>query len=1067
MYLNYFESSNGARLSQIMDTLKNVHGVTINIDRNSPSAEDLLNKCLIENEVRRDKIINESSFNSYQQNPEYIKCMLILEAVTIMLTEIAPKRRRKNMSESIDEISKNNSRFINQNLATQLKDVSAKIPQSSSDFGSEAAFANSLSLIAQKISGEDESPLDDIEKSILSMLAKMPRPVKVPDFIRSGIDTFGTKLADKRKNYISTLPKVDVSEQDQDGDGDEDFADIQIARMTTGGMSKSKAIAMTKDKQYNKESAEGADPMKQYRRKHVQGLHNHTHYEDPKGNWVQVSADKKKVVHHDKSTGKMTDFDDVDSLKAHLLTNNAVTESDIGSQVPSGDIGNISPRATNVLGQAHHYEYQASMARSELYRNAKYAMSMIKQVEPNAEIEPWIAGALTKSANILDKVYHYLDYYKKFEPEKLPEDHHDVDLGETSGSIARQNLMMIMEYSTKLFEMIKPGDKLEGWVAMKLTTASECVSSCKHYMDYVQFENHAMVDHFDEGRKAAARKITETTDPLVKVAASMISPKGVDRRDVSNDEWETLKRVAGGKYSGADRAKASKLITTFRKPNMKLPESTEFTLNEETDIARAATIIDAKNMAGDLQDMAEKVARASVDDLMPLVDIMRTQFGSEAAEGFNNAVKPALEKLLDLTTKTKEEVEKAVDTINKGGIPEKTTDMEIDAEIDSDSESSGDDTDISKDLDALASATEEEPEGDTLPPLGREKKEIGESATSDDEEEKQKAIKSYKGPITVGKTRVARGAKYHRPGSGHVGRTPGVADADAPGISKMKENLGSKLPPIDSSMNDTVNEAAKSAKDPGAVATAKVKKMGKTYWTGTNLTKKGIRKRDEIIRAIEKENVSETVVNEYAPKGAEAEEWIRKNKEEFINRYGKKKGTQVLYATAWKMFGKKKESFDQAKKTVAECQEQIKSLQEKFDNHRNTFDQMIMEGKAIDPLNVGHGLEGDIILKQISEVQQNILNARKIMKDSIKEGIRDIMTDINSHKKERMIKSIIKTTPYGVIYETLDNIKLVKMFETISTRDYWIKMHEDSVKKIRLINPENLQGMISKPTAGI
>ena len=41
-------------------------------------------------------------------------------------------------------------------------------------------------------------------------------------------------------------------QKDQDDDGDEDFADVQIARMTASGMDKDKAVAKVKNKKYNK-----------------------------------------------------------------------------------------------------------------------------------------------------------------------------------------------------------------------------------------------------------------------------------------------------------------------------------------------------------------------------------------------------------------------------------------------------------------------------------------------------------------------------------------------------------------------------------------------------------------------------------------------------------------------------------------------------------------------------------------------------------------------------------------------------------------------------------------------
>lgn len=50
-----------------------------------------------------------------------------------------------------------------------------------------------------------------------------------------------------------------------------------------------------------------------------------------------------------------------------------------------------------------------------------------------------------------------------------------------------------------------------------------------------------------------------------------------------------------------------------------------------------------------------------------------------------------------------------------------------------------------------------------------------------------------------------------------------------------------------------------------------------------------------------------SIVDEAAPTDQEA--WIKKNKKHFIDQYGKKKGTEVLYATAWKRHNKVNESF--------------------------------------------------------------------------------------------------------------------------------------------------------------
>jgi hypothetical protein len=141
--------------------------------------------------------------------------------------------------------------------------------------------------------------------------------------------------------------------------------------------------------------------------------------------------------------------------------------------------------------------HEATMALSELYRNAKYGMALLKIIESDDAIDGWVLANLTSAATILDKVYHYLDYKningRKPEMEDVEEDDNvdDADPGESDGSMARENLEMVVEYSIKLMEMIKPGDNLASWVSMKLTKASEAISSAKHFIEYRNFEKHA------------------------------------------------------------------------------------------------------------------------------------------------------------------------------------------------------------------------------------------------------------------------------------------------------------------------------------------------------------------------------------------------------------------------------------------------------------------------------------------------------------------------------------------------------------------------------------------------
>jgi hypothetical protein len=168
--------------------------------------------------------------------------------------------------------------------------------------------------------------------------------------------------------------------------------------------------------------------------------------------------------------------------------------------------------------------HEASMALSELYRNAKYGIALLKIIEPNDAIDGWVQANLTTAAEILDKVGHYLDY-KNINGRKpeidMDEDDNidDAEPGEADGSMARENLEMIVEYSIKLMEMIKPGDNLASWVSMKLTKASEAVSSAKHFIEYRNFEKHASDAFESKLTRMLVQQLVERMDEQVSVDA--------------------------------------------------------------------------------------------------------------------------------------------------------------------------------------------------------------------------------------------------------------------------------------------------------------------------------------------------------------------------------------------------------------------------------------------------------------------------------------------------------------------------------------------------------------------
>ena len=848
MYLTHFESSHTARLSQILRTLEDVHGVKINIDVTSPHAEGKLLECQRSYENKRANIVKESSFNSYQQNPEYIKSMLILEAVRIMLTEIGPKRsRRRGVAESNIEI----------------------------------------------------------ESAIM-----------------------------KAHAYATSPGMNNVHETDAHPD-DEDNSDPE---------------------------PDANDPWNQYKKKHVQGLYNYRHYEHPDGSFMQFrNGPEFQAIHQDPAGNRktFTNRREIDAMKNHVRQSHArdtaVEENKINKEtIVAEDEMMIKPQAAiehGTVGRSHHYEYQASMARSELYRNARYAMSMMKQVDVGGEVQPWIAGSLTKAANYLDKIFHYLDYYTKFEPEHLPEDMEpEMELGQTSGSISRQNLFMIIEYSTKLFEMIKPGDRLEGWVAMKLTTASECVSSCKHYMDYVQFEKHALDDHFSEGKRAMRKSVNEAawqSDLDEKNSVTVQGYAGLKSKPFTR---KFPNKAAADKWmeKNAENIKVTRVVN----------ESISM-LSEDENLAKAQTVLAAKEMVNKLQDMAEDVAKLSVEDLMPLIDMMRDQFGHEAADGFNQSAKTSLEELLRVTQSTKDTLDAAVDTLNGGGIPAEKTDIE---QFGSDQPPAGDmaATDIDKDIAAQGPA-QGNSKAPVVPsePLGRAKKDdIAEGKNGKippqflknikkkkDKEGKGTDKKSSSNPFANKTNEAYMPGTQPPPMAKNPLNSPGSNSADL--YSTMDDAGVDKL----SQSGDAKAKAELKKRQTAAATTTVIPAGGTPMLPAKTITNSSFGESNSNARPAKK--LPENQINEVAPPGKKASDFIEKNTAKFKSQYGKK-WRERLYATAWKNFGPKSESFNKAAAVVETSKSRLANLDSQMANHRKIFSKMISEGRATDPLNVGY-----------------------------------------------------------------------------------------------------------------
>ena len=57
-----------------------------------------------------------------------------------------------------------------------------------------------------------------------------------------------------------------------------------------------------------------------------------------------------------------------------------------------------------------HVDSEGGMAKSQLYRMAKYAMMLHDALEDNTQLESWVQSKITIATEYIGKVKHYLEY---------------------------------------------------------------------------------------------------------------------------------------------------------------------------------------------------------------------------------------------------------------------------------------------------------------------------------------------------------------------------------------------------------------------------------------------------------------------------------------------------------------------------------------------------------------------------------------------------------------------------------------------------------------------------------
>jgi hypothetical protein len=68
----------------------------------------------------------------------------------------------------------------------------------------------------------------------------------------------------------------------------------------------------------------------------------------------------------------------------------------------------------NPASDQGHVDREGAMAKSDLYKLANYSLKLFKKLHDDDQLEGWVQAKITKAADYIASVYHYLEYEMKF-----------------------------------------------------------------------------------------------------------------------------------------------------------------------------------------------------------------------------------------------------------------------------------------------------------------------------------------------------------------------------------------------------------------------------------------------------------------------------------------------------------------------------------------------------------------------------------------------------------------------------------------------------------------------------
>jgi len=273
---------------------------------------------------------------------------------------------------------------------------------------------------------------------------------------------------------------------------------------------------------------------------------------------------------------------------------------------------------------AHEAEkdHEVQMARSDLYKAAKYAVSihkMMKDVSEMQGIDGWVASKITKASDYLGSVKHYMEGQAM----------QDVELAVVPVAGDMTDAMTLPE-GFAVGANVAPAEEGPDQAPGKVIAVDGDKVTVK-FMDgstevFAQDELFALPTGLKMGEGVTEGRMS------MKQLASM-----------DKDAARKIEAMVGDESKYADMGDYQEALYNAAK-RMGLVESVQI---NEGEVENAELVLAAKDMVDRVQGMLEDIGKMINEDLPPLTDAIRDEMDSTVADSFNSSMSTALNSLLD------------------------------------------------------------------------------------------------------------------------------------------------------------------------------------------------------------------------------------------------------------------------------------------------------------------------------------------------------------------------------------------------------------------------------------